>query len=188
MQLLKIFLAIIFIQIVTVSLVLLFPPDLTVLGISRLAVPLFFIALMASFWFSSLFSYFNKDIENKIKRKFEKEKEKIKQEFANEREKIKVNAEKEKIKVLKEAQKDITNEVSKTHAKANFKVGLSIAGVIGVGGLFIFAQMITAGLLALTTAGGALGGYYYRGRRIENKKRLEELEIIDAKVIEHKKK
>ena len=64
---------------------------------------------------------------------------------------------------------------------------MAFAGVIAVGGLFVFAQMITVGLLTLTTAGGALGGYYYRGRRIENRE-LDKLEIIDTKVIENKRK
>jgi len=42
---------------------------------------------------------------------------------------------------------------------------------------------VTAGLLTFTAAGSALGGYYWRGRRLENKK-MQELEIIDTKVIE----
>ena len=209
MQMLKFLGAIVLIQIATVTIVLLFPTDLSLLGISRLAIPLLIISLMASFWFVSLSNYFHKDSEDKIKRAFEKEKEKIlkqfttekekiqnkfvsekekiQTQFASEREKIKVDAEKEKIKVIKEAQESITHEATKTHAKANFKVGASVAGVIAVGGLFVFAQMITVGLLALTTAGGALGGYYYKGRRIENQRR-KELEVIDAKIIEYKDK
>ena len=186
MQLLKIFMGTILVQIATISLVLLSPPDLTMIGILRLAIPLLFIALIASFWFTSLSKFSYKDAEEKIKRKFLKEREKLKGDFASEREKIKVNAERAKIKVVKEAQQNIAFESSKTHAKANFKVGASVAGVIAVGGLFVFAQMVTVGLLALTTAGGALGGYYYKGRRIETRRR-EKLEIIDTKIIEHKK-
>jgi hypothetical protein len=85
--------------------------------------------------------------------------------------------------VVKQAQKDIAKEAKITHARANFKVGAAFAGVIGVGGLFIFAQLLTAGLLTLRAAGSALGCYYYRGKRIENKK-YKELEVIDTKVIE----
>ena len=53
---------------------------------------------------------------------------------------------------------------------------------MGVGALFVFAQMVTAGLLTMTAAGGAIGGYYWRGKRIEGQ-RLKELEVIDTKVI-----
>ena len=197
MQMLKFLGAILLVQVASVTIVLLFPTDFSMLGITRLIIPLLIIALMASFWFVSLSNYFHKDAEDKIKIAFEqekmrinnefaKEKDKIKSEFASEKEKIKVDAEKEKIKVIKEAQQNITLESTKTHAKANFKVGASVAGVIAVGGLFVFTQMITVGLLALTTAGGALGGYYYKGRRLENQKRRKELEVIDAKIIEHK--
>jgi ABC-type multidrug transport system fused ATPase/permease subunit len=207
MQILKFLGATVLVQIATVTIVLLFPTDFSMLGISRLIIPLLIIALMASFWFATLSNFFHKDAEDKIKIAFEKEKmrinsafakekdkiksefasekDKIKSEFASEKEKIKVDAEKEKIKVIKEAQQNITLESTKTHAKANFKVGASVAGVIAVGGLFVFTQMITMGLLALTTAGGALGGYYYKGRRLETQRR-KELEVIDAKIIEHK--
>jgi hypothetical protein len=58
--------------------------------------------------------------------------------------------------------------------------------VLGVGALFIFAQMVTAGLLTLTAAGGVMGGYYWRGKRLGGEK-YKELEVIDTKVIEQKK-
>ena len=186
MQLIKFFMAIVLVQIITVALVSLSPMDYSTISILRLVIPMLFISLIVSFWLSSISNSCHRDTEEKTKRKFEKERAKLKGDFASEREKIKVNAERAKIKVVKEAQQNIAIEATKTHAKANFKVGASVAGVIAVGGLFVFAQMVTVGLLALTTAGGALGGYYYRGKRIENK-RLEELEIIDAKIIEHKK-
>ncbi len=54
--------------------------------------------------------------------------------------------------------------------KQNFKVGASFAGVLGIGALFVFAQMVTVGLIALSAIGGAIGGYYLRGKR---QKRLE---------------
>jgi len=53
---------------------------------------------------------------------------------------------------------------------------------MGLGALFVFAQLVTAGLLTMTAAGGAIGGYYWRGRRIESS-RLKQLEVIDTKVI-----
>jgi len=160
------------VQFITMVLMYLSPIDMSDgSSILRLVVPLFFMALMVAFWFSSLSSHERKDLEHKIK-----------DEFAKEREKLKVNAERAKTKVIKEAEKKIAKEATVTHAKANFKVGAAFAGVMGLGALFVFAQLVTAGLLTMTAAGGAIGGYYWRGRRIESAK-LKQLEVIDTKVI-----
>jgi hypothetical protein len=172
MQVLKFLIGILLVQIITAVLIYISPITLSdTMSLLRLAVPLFFMALMVAFWFSSLASHERKDSEHKMKN-----------EFAHERETLKVNAERAKTKVVKQAQKDIAKEATITHAKANFKVGAAFAGVMGVGALFIFAQLITAGLLTMTAAGGVIGGYYWRGKRIETTK-LKELEVIDTKVI-----
>ena len=172
MQLLKIFLAIILVQIITGVMVFMTPTNPTQGELFRLAIPLVFISLIVAFWLTSLSAYSRKHSEEKLKNTFTKE-----------REKIQVNAEKEKLKVVKEAQQDIAREAKVTYAKANFKVGAAFAGTMAIGALFVFAQMVTVGLLAMTAAGGAAGGYYYRGKRLEHK-RNEELPIIDVKVIE----
>ncbi|CAA6823977.1 MAG: Unknown protein [uncultured Sulfurovum sp.] len=173
MQVLKFLLGIVLVQLVTAVLIYISPINLEDLGsLVRLVLPLFFVALMVAFWFSSLSAHLKKDFEHKMK-----------DSFAKEREALKVKAERAKTRVVKEAQKDIAREAKVTHAKANFKVGASFAGVLGVGALFIFAQLVTAGLLTMTAAGGLIGGYYWRGKRIE-KENLTQLEIIDTKVIE----
>jgi len=100
----------------------------------------------------------------------------MKDSFAKEREEIRVKAE-----------RNIAREAKVTHAKANFKVGAAFAGVLGVGALFVFAQMMTAALLTLTAAGGAATGYYYRGKRLAKREaELKQLEVIDVKAIEVK--
>jgi len=172
MQVLKFFIGILLVQSVTGLLIYISPTSLDdTMSLLRLITPLFFVALMVSFWFSSLSSNFQKDLEHKMKG-----------EFAKEREELKVKAERAKTRIVKQAQKDIAKEATVTHAKANFKVGAAFAGVMGVGALFVFAQLITAGLLTMTAAGGAIGGYYWRGKRIDTQ-RLKELEVIDTKVI-----
>ncbi len=172
----KFFLGIVLVEVVSIVLFALSPQTFDEMGALRLVVPLFFVALMVAFWFSSLSEHFYKEREHEIKENFSKE-----------REKLRVKAERDKMKVVKEAQKEITKEAKITHAKANFKVGASFAGVLGVGALFMLAQFVTAGLLTMTAAGGAIGGYYWRGKRIEDKKKMKELEVIDTKVITHNK-
>jgi uncharacterized protein YcfJ len=162
--------------------VLLLPKEPTTQSIIQTIIPLLFIALIISFWFTSLSAHDKKDAL------YKKEGD-----FAKEREKLKVKAEKEKIRTMKEAQKEIVHEATKTHAKANFKVGASFAGLLAVGGLFVFAQMVTAGLLVMTATGGVLGGYYWRGKRFKNQQlgnptsSHNNLTYTDVKVIESKK-
>jgi len=172
MQLLKFLLGIILVQVATGVVIYLSPNGLDEMSLLRLVVPLFFVALMVAFWFTSLSANFRKDSEHKMTNR-----------FAQEREELRVKAERAKTKVVKDAQREIAKEARVTHAKANFKVGASFAGVLGVGALFILAQFVTVGLLTITAAGGVMGGYYWRGKRIETK-RYKELEIIDTKVIE----
>ncbi|MFC2073264.1 hypothetical protein ACFLRS_00245 [Campylobacterota bacterium] len=175
MQILKFLFGIILAQIATCALVVLSPDELTMTGLMRLAIPLLFIALIVAFWFTSMAGHYGKDAIGKAK-----------DEFANEREKLRLNAQRAKERVQKSAQKDILNEATKTHAKANFKVGAAFAGLLGIGALFVFAQMITVGLLALSATGGAMGGYYWRGRRLENRRLKEIQSSSDFKVIESK--
>jgi len=183
LQLVKFISGIILAQLATYVMVLFLPEEVTAQSIIQTVIPLIFIAIAIAFWFTSLSAHDKKDALYKAEGNFAKEKEKIK-----------VKAEKEKIKTMKEAQKEIVHEATKTHAKANFKVGLSVAGVAVVGGLFVFAQMITAGLLVLTTTGGVLGGYYWRGKRFKNNQlgnptpsMDSTLPYTDVKVIEDKK-
>lgn len=56
-------------------------------------------------------------------------------------------------------------EVRRTSTQANIKVGMAFAGAAGIGGLLLLTQFMTLGLLMLTTAGGALGGYVVRIRQ-----------------------
>ena len=193
MYLLKFLFGILFVQSATLSLILLAPDSFeTTQGILRLILPLAFISFMVVFWFGSLLEHAKKDATQKLRQDFYKETEKIKTKAQKEKDNIKDKVAKEKEEIHIKAQREIAKEARATSAKANFKVGASFAGVLGVGALFVFAQMVTVGLLAMTTAGGALGGYYYRGKRIARKedearyKELQHIDAIDVKVIEHK--
>jgi len=176
LQLIKFIFGIILVQFTTAILVYLAPNELSAQSIAQIAIPLLFIAMVIAFWFNSLSAHERKDALYKAEGNFAKEKEKIK-----------VKAEKDKIKTMKEAQKEIVHEATKTHAKANFKVGASFAGVLAIGGLFVLAQMITAGLLVMTATGGVIGGYYWRGKRIKNSNLQELPNQKDLKVIKDKK-
>ena len=178
MQLMKFLFGLVLVQIITLILVQLSPNGIGKGGLLRLAIPLFFISLLVAFWFASLCDYHHKD-----------EVDRVKSSFAEEREKLKVNAERAKTRVVKQAQKEIAREAQMTHAKANFKVGAAFAGVLGVGVLFVIAQMMTVGLLTIATAGGALGGYIWRGKRMQNQllvNNKKNLKVIESKPLRFK--
>lgn len=142
----------ILLQIITVSMFLLAPEHLSGLaGWLRIGVPLLISAVLIAFWFGSLAVQMRHDAIARLK-----------EQHARERESIKVSAERAKHKVTKDAQKQVEKEVRRTSAKANFKVGAAVAGAVGLGGLLMLTQFITLGIMLMTTAGGAMGGYMLR--------------------------
>ncbi len=123
-------------------------------------------SVLATFWFSAL-----------ARQRYHNELETLKEEHFKEREKIKVNAERQKSRILSKSQKEILKESRRTQAAANFKIGAAFAGALIFGGIMLYTQFVTFGLLVLTTAGGGLAGYLTRGRQIalarkKNKHRL----------------
>jgi Flp pilus assembly protein TadB len=170
---------ILIVQIATVALVMLAPDDLHGLAWFRLIIPLLVVGSFAAFWFGSIAKHHSKD-----------EVYQVKEQHAQEREKIQINAERAKTRLVKKTQQQIAREAKITHSKANFKVGAAFAAAIGAGALMLLTELLTLGLLTITTAGGALGGYIMRARRekIDRKyKRLADGNDNKVKVIENKK-
>lgn len=150
----KFLIGIIVIQGATVALILLAPDDLQGVAWLRLIIPLLVVAFFSAFWFSSLATHKSKDDVSHLKAK-----------HAQEREKIKINAERAKTRMMKKTQQQIAREAKLTHGKANFKVGATLAGAMGFGALMLLTEMLTLGIMTITTAGGVLGGYLYRGNK-----------------------
>ena len=120
----------------------------------RTIVPLLLLTLMAAFWFAGI----GRSVaENTIA--------KMKASHARDREKIQLNAEKAKTRIVKETQKEIRKEARRASGQANRKVGLAFFGTAVAGVLMIITELVTMGLMTMMTAGGALGGYLFRGKR-----------------------
>jgi ElaB/YqjD/DUF883 family membrane-anchored ribosome-binding protein len=149
---------IIVIQIATIALVMLAPDNLQGLAWLRLLIPLLVFAMFAAFWFSSIASHKSKDQLSNLEAR-----------HAQEREKLQVNAERAKTRIMKKTQQQISKETKIVHGKANFKVGATLAGAVGFGALMLLTEMLTLGIMTITTAGGALGGYLYRGNKEKKK-------------------
>ena len=149
---------ILLLQAITVALVLIAPVDLADWGWLRLVTPVLIVGLLTAFWFGAIGAHQRKDAISRLQ-----------ENHAKEREAIRVNAERAKAKVVKQAHLEILQEVRRTSTQAKIKVGLAFAGVAIIGGLLLLTQFMTLGLLTLTTAGGALGGYVLRIRQEKGK-------------------
>ncbi len=112
-------------------------------------------SVLAAFWFSAI-----------ARQRHREELETAKEEHAREREKIRVNAERQKARIVSKSQKQLLKETRRAHAAANFKVGAAFVGALAFGGVMLYSQFVTFGLLILTTAGGGLAGYLARGKQI----------------------
>ena len=145
---------IILLQLVTVALTLLLPVNENWKSGLPLLISVLVCGLFVSFWFAAI-----------ARNKVQSEVSKTRESFVEEREKIQVSAERAKTRVVEKAQKQIASEARRTHGKANFKVGAAFAATIGAGMLFIAIELLTFGLMTLTTAGGAMGGYLVRARK-----------------------
>jgi len=74
-----------------------------------------------------------------------------------------------KTRLVKKTQQQIARESKIAHSKANFKVGAAFSGTIAFGGLMLLTELLTLGLLTMSTAGGALGGYLWRAKKGDNR-------------------
>ena len=149
---------ILLLQAITVALVLIAPADLVAWSWLRLAAPVLIVGVLTAFWFGAVAAHQRKD-----------EISRLQENHAKEREAIRVNAERAKAKVVKQAHQETLQEVRRTSTQAKIKVGLAFAGAAAIGGLLLLTQFMTLGLLTLTAAGGALGGYLLRIRQEKGK-------------------
>jgi len=172
---LRILLGIFVVQIATVVLVFLAPDDLQGLSWLRLIIPIVVVGFFASFWLSSTLMHKRKD-----------ELHQIKTEHAREKEKIQINAERAKTRLVKKTQQQIAREAKITHTKANFKVGAAFAGAIAVGALMLLTELLTLGMLTISTAGGAMGGYLLRLKKEKSLPRQSDKTTPTVKMIEDK--
>lgn len=116
-----------------------------------IVVALAVIGLVAAFWFANLASHQRRD-----------EIARMRIDFAHERERLRVQAERDKTRLVRKNQKTLVTETRRAEKRASLKVGLAVAAATGVGLLMIVTNFMTLGLLLMTAAGSALGGYLLR--------------------------
>ncbi len=117
--------------------------------------------LLASFWLSSMARQHHQD-----------QLDAIREAHAREREEIRVHAERQKARFVSRKHKELLKNQRRTEAASNFKIGAIFAASILFGAAMLYTQLVTFGLLVLSTSGGALAGYLLRGRRLARRRNL----------------
>jgi|GEM_PF-1324101 len=120
----------------------------------RAGLPALAITLITALWFKSLS---RADGERDLAR--------TRLDHEREREALQRQAASERIEVERGAAQTIRREERRTSRRANFKVGLAFAATTAIGVLFVLSELVTLGLITLTTGGGAMGGYWLRWRQ-----------------------
>ncbi|MDX9834486.1 MAG: hypothetical protein RBT36_04640 [Desulfobulbus sp.] len=164
---LKFFPGIVLVQIITLGLMLIFPvnpAEPAIWSWLRLAAPVLVVALLTACWFGAMAAHQRKDAISHMQ-----------EAHARERETIRMQAERAKAKVLQQAHQETLQTVQRTSTRAAIKVGTAFAVLAAIGGALLLTQFITLGLLVLTAAGGAMGGYLLRFR--QEKKRSSALGV-----------
>lgn len=111
------------------------------------------VALIAAFWFASLAARRNQAAI-----------ERVRAQFAREREDLRVAAERAKTRLVRQNHKTLVKETRRVESRSNIKVGAVVASAAGLGLLMVLANFVTLGLVTLTGAGAALGGYLLHRR------------------------
>lgn len=145
---------ILLLQLATMGICLFIPQPIEGKAWVAVLLPIALLGLFVALWFASISK--NKTLEAVNKANLA---------FAKERENIQVKAEKAKTRVVEKAHKQITSESRKTQRNADIKVGVAFAAAVGAGILMLLIELLTFGLMTITTAGGALGGYLLRAKK-----------------------
>ena len=107
---------------------------------------------------------------------------KLRLDHARDREKLQLDAERSKAKVLERSFKEMRKQERRVSRRANVKVGLAFIGVTAAGVLLLITELFTLGLMTITTASGAMGGYLLRMRqsRIDSSHRASHADLPPA--------
>lgn len=159
------------------------------------------VGILTAFWFAYIARDIYKDLQQKMLEKYAQdrenillnaerekaniasEKSKLQERHAREREIILLEAEREKASIASESYRYLEKEIRKAHARANFKVGAAFAVATAAGGVMIFSQLVTVGMMVLVASGSGLAGYLARARH-ERSSRNNRLLSEDIKLIE----
>lgn len=169
----RFFLGLVLAQTAVAVLVSFYPAE----GFFERALPVAFLimllATVISLWFSTIARQLADRRVHSLQKKFTAEKDKLSQ-----------DAERAKDRLIKKTKKQIELESRRAKTKASIKVWGAIAVAGSFGAMMLLSQFVTLGLLTLTTAGGAIGGYLVRARKEQDALDAPDYKLIEAELVE----
>lgn len=160
----------------------------------RAGVPLVVISSVTALWLSTLGRMEAERRSASLREAHATEREKLNREIERTRADVLQQASADKAQMMQQAHSEREHLVRQTHKqllqrersisrRANLKVGLAFMAVTAIGVLMLVTELMTLGLLTITTAGGAMGGYLLRWRQsrqaMERLSRSVEPQLID---------
>ncbi len=112
------------------------------------------VAVVIAFWFSGLLREERLRTRTRLEARFQKKADRLHR-----------RTERQVRKLEAQSRQRLEKEQNRIQARANRKVALAFAGFMAAGGVMLFTQFMTLGLLVISGTGGALAGYLARGRR-----------------------
>ena len=142
----------------------------------RAGLPALFIACVTALWLSTIGRMESERRHSKLReehftererlnRKVEQVRSEAMQQASADKEQIIDRAHSERERLVRQTHKEIIKQERRVSRRANMKVGLAFMAVTGLGVLMLITELLTLGLLTITTAGGAMGGYLLRWRQ-----------------------
>lgn len=161
------------------------------------------VAVLTAFWFAAIARDMYQDERNqireqhaldrekllldteKVKAGIAEEKSRLQEQHARERERILLNAEREKTTVVTESFRQLEKEIRKAQSRASLKVGAAFTLAAVAGGVMVFSQLVTVGMMVLVASGSGLAGYLTRARqeRLSRQKNVtdDEFKLLEKK-------
>ncbi len=103
-----------------------------------------------------------------LNREIERVRAEALQEASADRAQLMERANTERERLVRQTHKQLMKQERSASRRANIKVSLAFMGLTGFGVLMLVTQFMTLGLLTITAAGGAMGGYLLRWKQSRN--------------------
>ena len=167
---------IVLVQLVTLALFWVNRSGTTEEMLLRAGLPALFIACVTALWLSTIGRMESERRQSTLKEEHFNERERLSrqiervrtdslQQASADKAQIIERAHSERERLVKQTHKEIIKQERRVSRRANVKVGLAFMAMTGLGVILLITELLTLGLLTITTAGGAMGGYLLRWRQ-----------------------
>jgi len=142
----------------------------------RAGLPALFMACVTALWLSSIGRMESERRQSKLREEHFSEKERLNRKIeqvrsdalhqaSTDKAQIIERAHTERERLVKQTHKELIKQERRVSRRANVKVGLAFMAMTSLGVVMLITELLTLGLLTITTAGGAMGGYLLRWRQ-----------------------